>query len=201
MRGNFYSYRCQPGPDAGMAGWDVFEAMFHVGVPLALFALLGLLLPAASGRAGMPRRAAAAVCVAALWLAFAASAYHMGRLDRDPETAERERTLHDDVAAIRRALPEGSVVYLPRGSVRTPLWWRSYFYFTDYILVLDIQRAAAAEFVVVAPRVPGACALTPGNHAHFLYRMEEYRRHRGPPRRSEAFSHSRKRGRQCGFRT
>ena len=197
MRGNFTSYRYL-GP--GIGGADVFEAMFHVGAPLALFALPGLLLPAAGGRAGMPRRAAAAVCVAALWLAFATSAYHMGRLDRDPETAERERALHDDVAAIRRALPEGSIVYLPRGSARTPLHWRSRFYFTGRVLVPAIERAAAAEFVA-APRIPGARALTPGNHAHFLYRMEEYRRHRGPPRRSEAFSHPRNAGRRCGFRT
>lgn len=38
------------------------------------------------------------------------------------------------------------------------------------------------EFVV-APRIPRARTLTPDNRRYFLYRIGEYRRHRGPPRR------------------
>ncbi len=180
MRGNIFSYRSFPDPEA----WDIFEAMFHVGAPLALFALLGPPLAAAAARR-VPRplrRAGAAAGVAALWLAFAASAFHMGRLDRDVETAKRERALHDDVLAVRRALPAGSVVHFPRGPERDPVRWRSYFYFAGHVLAVSGIGGAAAEFVV-APRIPGAPTPTPGNRCYFLYSAEEYRRHRGPPRR------------------
>ncbi len=179
MRGSFTSFRCPPIPEAGM-GEDIYEAMFHVGAPLALFALLGPPLAAAAARR-VPRplrRAGAAAGVAALWLAFAASAFHMGRLDRDVETAKRERALHDDVLAVRRALPAGSVVHFT--AERNPVRWRSRFYFAGHVLARSNRGGAAAEFVV-APRIPGAPTPTPGNRRYFLYSAEEYRRHRGPP--------------------
>ncbi len=181
MQGNVYCYKYQ-GPEKTDVGIDIFEAMFHVGAPLALFALLGPPLAAAAARR-VPRplrRAGAAAGVAALWLAFAASSFHMGRLDRDVETAKRERALHDDVLAVRRALPAGSVVHFPRGPERDPVRWRSRFYFAGHVLAKTNRGGGAAEFVV-APRIPGAPTPTPGNRRYFLYSAEEYRRHRGPP--------------------
>lgn len=187
MRGNMFSYRFPRTPEALRRGWDFFEAMFHVGVPLALFALLGLLSTIAAGRwaalPGIPRsmrRTAAAACVAALWLAFVASAFHMGRLDRDAETAAKERVLYADLDAIRRELPRGSLLYIPRGPERMPLRWRKRFHFTDYVQTASIRGAGIADFAVAA-RIPGASTLTPDNGDYFLYRMEDYRRHRGPP--------------------
>lgn len=180
MRGNMYSYQHQLHPGTEGAGWDIFEAIFHVGAPLALFSLLGL-LPAAAAVRRMPlHRTAGAVAFAVLWLAFAASAFHMGRLGRDPETARQERALHADVDAMRRALAEESVLYIPRGPARMPLRWRRGFYFADHVLITSIKLAGEAEFAVAA-RIPGARTLTPTNRYYFLYSMEEYRRHRGPP--------------------
>ena len=183
VRGNLVSsYRFPGRPGTGEESWDIFEALFHVGAPLALFSLLGL-LPAAAALRHIPqplRRAAAAVCVAALWLAFVASAFHMGRLGSDAETARQERALHADLDAIRRALTGGSVLYIPRGPSRLALRWRRGFYFADHVLVTGIGRAEKAEFAVAA-RIPGARTLTPDNRGYFLYGMEEYRRYRGPP--------------------
>ena len=184
MRGNMTSYLFEWGPERGVGGSDIFEAMFLVGAPLALISLLGL-LPAIGAVARLPgalRRAGGAVCVTALWLAFVASAFHMGRLHRDSETTSQERALHADADAIRNVLPEGSVVAIPRGPGPMPLRRRNPFYFTGHVVTGSLTHAAAIEFVV-APRIPEAYTLTPDNHQYLLYRVEEYRRHRGPPRR------------------
>ena len=179
MRGNLFSYRWQWGREHRVEGWDIFEAMFHVGVPLALFSLIALLPNTVARRFPRPlRRTVAAALVATLCLAFMASAFHMGRLGRDAELAKRERVFLADIDAVRRAAA-GRRIYAVAVLDR-PLAWSSGFLLANHVLVWH-RRAAAAEFVV-APRMPGGRPLTPGNRCIFLYAMEDYLRHCAAPR-------------------
>lgn len=164
---------------------DVYEAMFHVGVPLALFVLLAQWVPGFWHRRValvLPRfgptfkRTVAAVLLATVWLGFVASAFYMGRLNRDAEIERQERALLADVGAIRQ-LVAGKKVFAP-----APPWQyrprahpRNRFYFNHAVL---IRRPALAKFADFAagPRFAEAETLTPHNQFYFLYPIEEYRR-------------------------
>ena len=164
---------------------DVYEAMFHVGVPLALFVLVAQWVPGLWHRRValvLPRfgptfrRTVAAVLLATVWLGFVASAFYMGRLNRDAEIERQERALLADVGAIRQ-LVAGKKVFAP-----APPWQyrprahpRNRFYFNHAVL---IRRPALARFADFAagPRFAEAETLTPHNQFYFLYPIEEYRR-------------------------
>ena len=187
MRGNIYSYQWTWGRESRSEAWDVFESMFHVGVPLAAFALLALLLPIRPNRTRLRQLAAIAV-VAVLCLAFAASVLHMGQLDRHPEMARQERAMLADLDAARRMAAGRSI--FPYGQVWPAPWPRHnyvsvgrapHFYFANHAHVRKPERAAAAE-LVLAPRIRHARTSTPDNRFYFLYGMAEYLRHCGAPR-------------------
>ena len=163
---------------------DVYEAMFHMGVPLALFVLLAQSVPGIWHRRVAPlfrfgptfRRTVAAALLATVWLGFVASAFYMGRLNRDAEIERQERALLADVGAIRQ-LVAGKKVFAP-----APPWQyrprahpRNRFYFNHTVL---IRRPALAKFADFAagPRFVEAETLTPHNQFYFLYPIEEYRR-------------------------
>ena len=163
---------------------DVYEAMFHVGVPLALFVLLAQSVPGTWHRRVAPlfrfgptfRRTVAAALLATVWLGFVASAFYMGRLNRDAEIERQERALLADVRVIRQ-LVDGKKVFAP-----APPWQyrprahpRNRFYFNHAVL---IRRPALAQFADFAagPRFAEAETLTPHNQFYFLYAIEEYRR-------------------------
>lgn len=164
---------------------DVYEAMFHVGVPLALFVLLAQSAPGIWHRRVAPhfprfgttfKRAVAAALLATVWLGFVASAFYMGRLNRDAEIERQERALLADVRAIQ-PLVDGKSVFAP-----APPWQyrprahsRNRFYFNHAVL---IRRPALAKFADFAagPKFAEAETLTPHNQFYFLYRIEEYRR-------------------------
>ena len=196
MRGNLFSYQWTWGRENRVEGWDIFEAMFHVGVPLAAASLLALLLPIRLGPTPLRRLAAVAV-VAALFLGFAASALHMGQLGRHPEVARQERIMLADLDAARRILagrsvfPFGSV--WPAGVRRHAHAYASvaraaHFYFANHVLFLKADRAGLGEFVL-APRIRNGRTLTPDNRFYFLYGIEEYLRRCGAPRRCQPADH------------
>lgn len=177
MRGTHESYRewtwdtLATMPTSPFDQHDVSEAVFLVGVPLAVFALAALLASAFGWRTASPRsRAVAAAIVATLWLAFVASTFQMGRLSHDPNYEERELALYEDVAAIRR-LAAGKRIFAPG-----PIWLespymffaRKRYYFTGSVLILDSVHAGLAEFVA-GPRLPQVETLTPDNQFYFLY--------------------------------
>lgn len=187
MRGNVFSYNWTWGREHRFEGWDVFESMFHVGVPLAAFALLALLLPIRPNRTRL-RQLAAIAAMAVLCLAFAASVLHMGQLDRHPEMARQERAMLADLDAARRMAAGRSI--FPYGQVWPAPWPQHnyvsvgrapHFYFANHVHVRKPERAAAAEFVL-APRIRHARTSTPDNRFYFLYGMAEYLRHCGAPR-------------------
>ena len=160
---------------------DVYEAMFFVGAPLALFALVALRAPARwSVRSSDLGRALGAVLLATAFLGFAASAYYLGRLHHDARSSGDERALLADIDAIRQ-LTKGKKVYAPAP------WWppamfrsRHRFYFNGSVLIHRPGLAGFADFAV-GPRIPEAETVTPHNRFYFLYRSEEYHRACGRP--------------------
>lgn len=163
--------------------WDTFEAMFHVGVPLALFALLSQLSPPAAWRRGdagsAPRRLVAAGFVAMLWLGFSASALAIGQHYYDPEIEPYERVLWADMAAIQQFAADKRVFapgpILQSFAHRSRSYGRKRFSLVDTVLILRSEHAQFADYVA-GPRIPGAKTLTPGNQLYFLYAVEEYNR-------------------------
>lgn len=153
-------------------GQDITEAMFLVGLPLAAFSLAALLAQAAGWRLARPRRwrSIGATLLAALWLTFVASAFHMGRLGHNPKFEERQRALFADLAAIRR-VAAGKRILAPgpvSQSARSLQTARKRYYFTDSVLILGGDRGRFAEYAV-GPRLPNVETLTPDNQRYFLY--------------------------------
>lgn len=165
--------------------YDTYEAMFHVGAPLALMALLSLMPPPAAWSRrrrdlGGARQLMAAASAATLWLMFVSSAWAIGQLHRDPKIAQQERALLADVAVIRDLAADKRIF------AAGPIWQhfvsrprppgRKRFYFTDRVLIQRPERAARFADVATGPRIPGAKTLTPDNRFYFLYSMDEYKR-------------------------
>lgn len=194
MRGNTFSYQWNWGRENRIEGWDIFEAMFHVGVPLAALSLLALMLPIRLGPTSLRRLAAVAV-VAALFLGFAASVLHMGQLGRHPEVARQEGIMLADLDAARRVAAGRSVFPFggvwPDGERRhayASVARAAHFYFANHVLFGKADRAGLVEFVL-APRIRNGRTLTPDNRFYFLYGIEEYLRRCGAPRRCQPADH------------
>ena len=184
MRGSLRKYRdltWWPGDAMSHStfnGREISEAVFLVGLPLAVFSLWALLAGAAGWRTEHPRRRPiAAALVAALWATFVASSVQMGRLEHDPKFEEQERALFADLEAIQR-VAAGKRIFAPG-----PVWlWspstdkaRKRYYFTDNVLILQSRQARFADFAV-GPRLPQhrAESLTPDNRFYFLYPIAAY---------------------------
>lgn len=155
--------------------WHNFEAMFHVGIPLALVGLLALVPNAAAWQRRAPRLIAATL-VATLWLVFAGSTSASAQRHRDTDLSHSRRTLLADLDAIRR-LTTHKRVFVPG-----QIWSNSFktrqskrFFFAGRVLIVRAARARFAD-VVTGPRIPGARTLTPNNLLYFLYPMHEYSR-------------------------
>ena len=165
--------------------WDTYEAMFHVGVPLALFALLSQLpVPAVWRRrrrhaTGSAPGRVATVCMATLWLAFSASTLAIGQRHNDPDIELYERALWTDMAAIQQFAADKRVFAAgpiwPSYARRGRPYGRKRFSLVDTVLILRSKHARFAEYVA-GPRIPGATPLTPDNEFYFLYAVEEYNR-------------------------
>ena len=165
-------------PFRGSAAVHEFEAMFHIGFPLVLYALALLGLRRLLGR----RRAATALPALALAAAavFVLSARDMGRVGHGAEAAALQREVASDIEAIRAIATDRSVVVhtgddVLRSTYASSLWpVRLYFLAGSYIQPdaigseRDWDRAAARFDYVLAP-VPLGGSLTPGNRRLHLY--------------------------------
>ncbi len=148
------------------------DALFYVGVPLALYSLLLLYVHKRWGP-----RPVVGLAVSAL-LAFVVSAFQMDRRWRpDPRTAELRQAATAELGAIRETT-RGRVV-LVLGSVE-PEWhrqaaqpyhgWRYYLAGSVLTHSPDTEAAArAADFILTHDRVESDALLTPGNEQVFLY--------------------------------
>lgn len=159
--------------------WHTFEAMFHVGVPLALFGLLSLVPVPAAWRRALARPIAAAL-LALLWLAFPASAAKVAQIHRDTETTAD--AVLADMDAIRqltvrkRIFAPGPIhLQTPAATPRALAMATKKFCFAGRALVTRSAHAQFAEFAT-GPRIVGAKTLTPGNQFYFLYPIAEYER-------------------------
>ena len=146
------------------------EALYYVGVPLALYSLLLLYVRRRWGQGPVVGLAVAAL------LAFAVSAFQMDQRRRsDPRGVEIQRTAMAELGAIRETT-RGKVV-LVIGSVG-PEWsghlmhqyraWRYYLAGSVLAQPFDME-AAAADFILTHDRVESGSLLTPENELVFLY--------------------------------
>ena len=167
-----------------------FEGMFHIGIPLALFALL---LPRLDRLLGGRARCSAPAGVVAAPL-FALSSFLMAQATNpDPGHAAYAKEFNADVDSIRK-LAEGKTIFVSMLNAcskmrywrRSPKYggerlsaarrerikmqyWKQYpkYYFTGSVFVGYADRRLA-DFVV-SERTEGARTLTPGNRHAFLY--------------------------------
>ena len=180
-----YGLPSESHPDGSFFSWDIFEAMFHVGAPLALFALL-IALPPSAGRPRFRarRRAATAALAALACTAFVASAFHVGRLHRDPGAATTLRMVLADSDRIMR-VARGKKILVAPGAMRFQAGRGRAavlrFLFADSVLIRRWSPGRFADFVAAA-RIPNARTLTPDNRLLFLYDMAEVRRRCAAPR-------------------
>ena len=151
----------------------VYEGMFHIGVPLAFFALL---LPRLDRLFGGRVGSSALVGIAAAPL-FALSSFLMAQATNpDPGYAAYAKELNADVDSTRK-LAEGKTIFVSKldacSSRKGQGWyWDSHYYFTGSVFVGFADRHLA-DFVV-SDRLGGARTLTPGHRHVFLYDRVNY---------------------------
>ena len=148
-----------------------FEGMFHIGVPLALFALL---LPRLDRLLGDRARCSAPAGVAAAPL-FALSSFLMAQdTNPDPGYAAYAKEFAADVDSTRK-LVKGKTIFVSKLNVCSDRLYPKRFlrhYFTGSAFV-DRANWHLADFVV-SERTEGARTLTPGNRHVFLYDRANY---------------------------
>ena len=148
-----------------------FEGMFHIGVPLALFALL---LPRLDRLLGGRARCSALAGVAAAPL-FVLSSFLMARATNPgPEYAAYARALASDIDSTRK-LVEGRTIFvswLDDCSKEQDWLTNSRYYFTGSAFV-GFANWRLADFVV-SERLQGVRTLTPGHRHVFLYDRADY---------------------------
>ena len=158
---------CWAIPFRGQTSLHDYEAMFHAGVPLVLFALALLGLRRLLGRARAARALpAAALAAAAL---FALSAHDMARVGHGAEAARRQREIAADLSAVRR-LTEGASVFLyPSNDAlrRLGATWRLAGRYLQTTPIGDWSRVPPLDYALLPADYGGS--LTPHNRRVFLY--------------------------------
>ena len=154
-------------------GGHEYEAMFHLGVPLILYALALLGLRRLLGR-GRAARALPAIALAAAAV-FALSAQDMAGVGHDAEAARRQREVRADFQAVR-AFTDGRSLLLsqirrnddaPRH--RVSYWLAGSYLQTDGIgTAEEWVRAFRHDYLILSVDLGGS--LTPDNRHLFLYR-------------------------------
>ena len=158
-----------------------FEILYHVGVPLTLFAFV---LMAAHRVPRVGRLIVHASSSAALAL-FVFSAWYMGQLRVDTELSAFHDAAIADVSSIRR-IARGKTILVPDLEIagdllklqNTPSNLHiSGFYFSGSAILRtseDLRKRRFADFIVTVGREPGVETLTPGNRMLFLYDRAAY---------------------------
>ncbi len=150
-----------------------YETMFHVGVPLCLFAALLLVVRHFWRPAPVVGAAAAAVI-------FAVSSVAMGLAHRDPVEARAERALLTEFDAIAGTI-RGSSIWVPvrraallrfvrERRVMNFLVAGSFVHYADRLDGADPAAIGALDFVLAFERYDIPSLLTPHHRFVFLYR-------------------------------
>ena len=170
---------CWAVPFRGSVSFHQFEAMFHIGWSLAFWALaLTALLAAARRLLGRERAARAPMgLAAAAAAAFALSAWDMAGVGHGAEAAALQRTVGEDLRAMR-SLTAGRGVLLgtrfhDSGAVTRmqPYYLTGAFVQTEaYAPWPEPERVRAYEYVVLGADFGGS--LTPENRRVHLYRTD-----------------------------
>lgn len=153
-----------------------YECLFHIGIPLVVFAAAAAFTSRLSGR-GL-----AGLCAAAL-LVFVLSSAEMSRVGFDAESADVHDALIADFEVIRR-MTKGRTVYVTspsRAAAATRFAGAAHalhYYLAGSVIEYDVPRTrnnpCRPGFVVTRRRVDGATLLTPENRLVFLYDRADY---------------------------
>ena len=153
--------------------WHQFEAVFYIGVTLALFSMILLYLLKISSE-----RVVAALSVAAL-LIFVLSALRMSQLNNAIPIGELRDAAIADFEIIRNMTDAGNVmqtIAMPKLYGRITVFA---YYLSGRIGVPADQTVPAArtpDFVITGRRADGLASLTPQNRMIFLYDWDDYHR-------------------------
>lgn len=148
-----------------------FEAMYYIGIPLALFALILMFM-----RKRLGNRLIVGFAVAALAI-FGTSSYQMRVVGNDAEEAAFQEAIFNEFQTIRDKIPQDKIVhiFIPSnyeadtvfaGSTRA-----SIFYLSGRIIVHGerTRLCRLADFAITTERDEGVALLTPHNRLRFLY--------------------------------
>ena len=163
-------------PFRGAVAFHEYEAMFHVGFPLVLYALAlaglrRLLGPERASRA-LPALALAAAAV------FALSAWDMGRVGHGAEAAAHHRDATADFRAMRdlatgRSVLVSAVRRPPVPTINQIGYWLSDSYLQRERFGSREEWARASRYDYVVLRADLGGSLTPGNRRYFLHRTSD----------------------------
>ena len=166
---------CWSLPMRNLTAFHDYYVLFHVGVPLVVFAA------AAAGLCRLAGDRAAIVLSAAALAIFVLSSRDMGGVGHGAEDAGEKRALTSDFDSIRR-MTAGHPVYLPvwfsdSSLAGTPVAL-NYFLAGSFLYMDFIRRPLPCHpgFVVTRERVAGATLLLPDNRRVFLYDRGDYDR-------------------------
>lgn len=157
--------------------WHNFEAIFYIGVTLALFSLVLLWLSRL-----LSERLIAALSTGAL-LVFALSALRMSQLNNANQQPQLRESTVADSEIIRDMTQADSVMFIQKGSgtgferIRIRIF--SY-YLTGRLIMYENEipsPAISPDFIVTSERIDGLDSLTPQNREIFLYEWDDYYGH------------------------
>ena len=149
-----------------------YYVLFHVGVPLVVFAA------AASGLRRLAGDRAAVVVLSAAVAIFVLSNREMSSVGHDAEAAREREAVTSDFESIRR-MTAGHPVYLPSPSrIGGSAMAVNYFLAGSFLYPRFVRFPYPCHpgFVVTRERVAGATLLTPDNRRVFLYDRGDYDR-------------------------
>ena len=157
--------------------WHNFEAIFYIGVTLALFSLVLLWLSRL-----LSERLIAALSTGAL-LVFALSALRMSQLDNANQQPQLRESTVADSEIIRDMTQADSVMFIQKSSgtgfERIKIRIFSY-YLTGRLIMYENEipsPAISPDFIVTSERIDGLDSLTPQNREIFLYEWDDYYGH------------------------
>ena len=152
-----------------------YYCLYHIGIPLIVFAAAASALRRLAGD-----RAAAGLAAAALAV-FVLSSRDMGGVGRGADEAQHQEALMSDFENIRR-MTAGRPVYLPVTAFDPEFGGAEHataYYLAGSVIYENFDtrpRPCRPGFVVTRERVAGAELLTPNNRLRFLYDRGDYDR-------------------------
>ena len=173
-----------------------FYCLYHIGIPLVVFAAAASALRRLAGD-----RAAAGLAAAALAV-FVLSSRDMGGVGRGADEAQHQEALMSDFENIRR-MTAGRPVYLPTTTFDPEFGGAPFataYYLAGSVIYENFDtrpRPCRPGFVVTRERVAGAELLTPTNRLRFLYDRGDYDRNTLGDFRSPAASRRARRRTDC----